>query len=538
MSKPFELGICMAGAVSAGAYTAGVMDFLIEALQTWEDKKGEPGVPSHEVIIKALGGASAGGMTGIITAAAINNPIVPVTEADSYDLFKNRPENKFYNAWVDLLHDDMFSLLLNTEDIEGPKVYSLFNSMFIDYVGKKSLQVDESEFIQRKFVDENLKIFTTLTNLEGFKYNTDFVGEMTDNDYHLTHHADYATFILNKKQNQYNNDGWIPLNFFDNVNTDIALDAAMATGAFPVGLRSRRITRAKKYVNDLSWNKPLLEKFPIQEDPYEALIIDGGTLNNEPFERVKSLINGDDADKNKDESTFEGTTLMIDPFPSYATGFDLETDDMTSIVGKTLSAMLGHLRSKPEVLQSIFVENNVDQYQIAPVRYSNNQKIEGSKAIACGFMGGFGGFIHKEFRVHDFFLGRANCEHFLREYFTVEMDTKNPIFKKGYQGVAKDEFVSLKGKRQIIPIFEPKKDQMYMPTFKSGTIWPKRREADIAQFNGGLKTRMGKIIMNLSDYNFGTRIFLGIGNRFILRRKLANAVMDTIRTSMQKHDLI
>jgi hypothetical protein len=40
-NEPFELGICMAGAVSAGAYTAGVMDFLIEALDTWEQKRGE-----------------------------------------------------------------------------------------------------------------------------------------------------------------------------------------------------------------------------------------------------------------------------------------------------------------------------------------------------------------------------------------------------------------------------------------------------------------------------------------------------------------
>src|SRR5271163_2793770 len=31
----FKIGINMAGAVSAGAYTAGVLDFLIEALDAW-----------------------------------------------------------------------------------------------------------------------------------------------------------------------------------------------------------------------------------------------------------------------------------------------------------------------------------------------------------------------------------------------------------------------------------------------------------------------------------------------------------------------
>ena len=31
----FEIGLVMAGAVSAGAYTAGVVDFLIRALDQW-----------------------------------------------------------------------------------------------------------------------------------------------------------------------------------------------------------------------------------------------------------------------------------------------------------------------------------------------------------------------------------------------------------------------------------------------------------------------------------------------------------------------
>lgn len=534
MAKPFELGICMAGAVSAGAYTAGVMDFLIESLQTWEDHRGEQDVPTHEVIIKAIGGASAGGMTGIIASSALNNPITPVKNLDTGNLFKEQPDNKFYHAWVDLLTSDMFPLLLGTDDIANSKVYSLFNSLFIDKVGEKSIQVDANNFIQRPYVEKNIKLFTTLTNLEGFKYNTDFQGAGNNNSYHLSHHADYATFILNKHSDEYNNDGWIPLDFFKDVNADMALDAAMATGAFPVGLKSRKITRASKYVNDLEWNHPLLKLFPVPGDTYDALIIDGGTLNNEPFERVSSLISGIDPDEQK----FSGTTLMIDPFPSYASDFDIKTDDITSIIGKTLSTMLGHLRSKPEVLNRIFVKNDVSQYQIAPVRYQNNKKIEGSKAIACGFMGGFGGFIHKEFRIHDFFLGRANCEHFLREYFTVDPNTSNSIFKEGYKGVDLTKYVSSKGRRQIIPLFSDKQNTMYMPTFESGTIWPKRKESDIDRYKKALRSRAGAIIMNMADYNWRQRLLIGAGNRLILKRLMAKKVMATIKGTMKSHDLL
>jgi predicted acylesterase/phospholipase RssA len=67
----FYVGLCLAGAVSAGAYTAGVMDYLIEALEAWEKRRGEEDVPTHRVVIPVIGGSSAGGMTAIIAARAL-----------------------------------------------------------------------------------------------------------------------------------------------------------------------------------------------------------------------------------------------------------------------------------------------------------------------------------------------------------------------------------------------------------------------------------------------------------------------------------
>ena len=39
--RAFELGLVMAGAISAGAYTAGVLDFLFEALDAYNEEKRE-----------------------------------------------------------------------------------------------------------------------------------------------------------------------------------------------------------------------------------------------------------------------------------------------------------------------------------------------------------------------------------------------------------------------------------------------------------------------------------------------------------------
>lgn len=69
-AETFEIGLVLAGAISAGAYSAGVMDFLIEALDAWEEAKvNAPGsVPTHSIRIKVIAGASAGAMNGAIAS--------------------------------------------------------------------------------------------------------------------------------------------------------------------------------------------------------------------------------------------------------------------------------------------------------------------------------------------------------------------------------------------------------------------------------------------------------------------------------------
>jgi predicted patatin/cPLA2 family phospholipase len=37
--KTFRIALCMAGTISGDAYTAGVLDFLFEALDEWEKEK-------------------------------------------------------------------------------------------------------------------------------------------------------------------------------------------------------------------------------------------------------------------------------------------------------------------------------------------------------------------------------------------------------------------------------------------------------------------------------------------------------------------
>ena len=79
-----KLGINMAGAVSAGAYTAGVLDFLIQALDEWYAAKaaGE-NVPGHDISIEVIIGASAGGMCAAIAGTQVQEELRPHHGYDS-----------------------------------------------------------------------------------------------------------------------------------------------------------------------------------------------------------------------------------------------------------------------------------------------------------------------------------------------------------------------------------------------------------------------------------------------------------------------
>ncbi len=79
-NRAFEIGFVLAGAISAGCYSAGVMDFIIEALDDYyvERDKPEWDGPKHDVRVPVVAGASAGGMTAGMAALHMFRPIAHV----------------------------------------------------------------------------------------------------------------------------------------------------------------------------------------------------------------------------------------------------------------------------------------------------------------------------------------------------------------------------------------------------------------------------------------------------------------------------
>ncbi len=465
--KTFRIGLSMAGAVSAGAYTAGVMDYLLEALENWQKAKdlNLPGVPKHDVLIEVLSGASAGGMTAVITTAAVQKDFPHVNQRNY--LSGANKENPLFDSWVNLTEDeksDMMNQMLSNDDVieseainPEKEVRSIFNSLFIEKIARRTLdRIVKDPKTKRRYIADNLELFTTITNLRGFNYELQFITALGPREDRMTMHKDLVHFQLNPL-GKYNNDGKIPVHFStpEGLNRKLLIDAAISTGAFPVGLSPRVLVREAKYIND----NPLLKITHSKNnlvDPskdYNTVCVDGGVINNEPYDLTETLLMNrrkTEIEKEKDSATataykpatnvsdFDTTILMIDPFPNYDESptdyFDLQAIKFATT--QLLGAMRQQLMVKSDLLEKAYDDFDYSRFMIAPIRTSGG--VTQKESIACGALGGFGGFFNRDFRVHDFMLGRRNCQRFIQCYFSVPESAKNPVIQHGYGDLDKD----------------------------------------------------------------------------------------------------
>jgi len=291
----------------------------------------------------------------------------------------------------------------------------------------------------------------------GIKYEINSKSPTAKKQY-LSEHRDLAHFQWG---DTYENDGRMEVSFTQSKNLDTLLDSAKATGAFPGGLSARLVTREAKYI----WDNPFFLKNKFNRsnimlgqgivedgDLYTTLNGDGGTANNEPIEfsrdlmlniRIKDYkdisewnnneLSNDTQKAIKRKALTDSSVILIDPFPSFDYDLEKPTQDskhLLSYIPKFIFSLASQLIFDAK---DAFDAYDKDSYGLHIISPSKEGVPKPQYAIACGSLGGFGGFFNKEFRVHDFFLGRHNCQSFLRKYFVVDMH--EPVGSDGYDCV-------------------------------------------------------------------------------------------------------
>lgn len=439
----FNLGLTLAGAVSAGAYSAGVLEFLREALEAWEAaKKGEGKdsggntVPTHRVQIQAISGTSAGAMCAAMFIGGLDKTLQPITSATPAEA--DTPGNPLYYAWVDQV--DIQPMLDDDDLVKETAVKSLLNCRILDQIAGEVLKPWRSDYTLPPWISNGAEVFLCTTSLRGIPYAVAaYPGD--PNPYGMSLHAGVLKYRLCNTSATPNADAIT-------LAPDLAPDtseknwgnlrsAALASGAFPFALKARQTETPRVVVESRRWEiasangrhtaSNVVSKLPANTDPFSAYCVDGGAINNEPVEHVRLALTlkAPGVAPNKDMPRLErelakcnAATLLIDPFPDHVefSADDATKDDVFSVAKALLPAVLNQLRFKSDELILAASSAVGSRYLISPSRPWRGKN---EPTLACGPLGGFLGFLKKDFRHHDYLLGRLNCQQFLKRHFYV-----------------------------------------------------------------------------------------------------------------------
>jgi hypothetical protein len=214
-------------------------------------------------------------------------------------------------------------------------------------------------------------------------------------------------------------------------------EAAKATGAVPVALASRVLTRDVADYQIPGW-EPLssasTELPPAFPSGLGATIqtvnVDGGVTDNTPFALADNYLAGELNQVSNPSLPGEANAavLTIAPFPMGDSNFSgpyvpADHQGIWTILMSFFNVTLSQSRFLGESLAELMGGASFSRFAIAP---SDPDSVEAGKpALQCGSLGAFGGFLCRDFRKHDFLLGRRNCQQFLRKSFAVVVT--NPI---------------------------------------------------------------------------------------------------------------
>jgi hypothetical protein len=449
--KTFKIAINMAGAISAGAYTAGVLDFLTEALDAWyKAKTDNEWVPVHNVSIDVFSGASAGGMCAAISAILLQDEFDHIS-----DTSKTKTNNRFYESWVNMID---IRELLKTKDLKSPgPVISLLDSTIIDTIADYALVRGKPMPAPRAYVSPDLTLFLSLTNLRGVIYSLTGVapGSLEETTLFYGDRIRFQTLREDSKMPLAGAAYAVDLST-PKGDWTVLRAAAKATGAFPVFLAPRALSRRQSDYTPPLWESrasaakddppSVSPSFPVDlPDPFVTLNVDGGVTNNDPFNYAHDYLASldppaPDKQLEKDPCRADRAVLSIAPFPTtdgFAVNYDTRVNSsVVRALPRLFSALVSQSRFFGESLSHLMRGTTFSHFVVAPSDDELVKRREKASqvdkmmpgALQCATLGAFGGFFERGFRAHDYALGRRNCQKFLLDHFILPSD--NVIMKE------------------------------------------------------------------------------------------------------------
>ena len=444
----FRLGLSLAGGISTGAYLAGAVDFIVEALDAFQAAKenGDPDAPPHDVVIETVCGASSGALTAAILASALRYEFEPANPGTDP---KSAAGNPLFDCWVNMTGA---AELLGSGDRNDESLKSVLDSTAIDRVTRKAIDFGVGlSHRNRTWVSDPLHICFTVTNLSGVPFslaNPAAAGHLV-----MTMHADVLRFGVSGIGG-----GRIPIQADERLlgfpgnpweskwnswGSGFA-NAAVASAAFPGLLAARIVQRPVTDYDSL----PVLLPGEIGQFPQVIGVVpawpqsivtsgnnvkfvaaDGGIMDNSPLDVARAVLNDRDISMNnpRDGLISDRAILMIDPMLEGDSGpaRDPAKSSLLSNLLALFRALIDQARFRPGEIALAQREDVYSRFLIAPTR--DGKSISG-RNLAGSSLGGFGGYLAREFREHDYFVGRCNAQEYLSTKLV--LPAGNPLFTR------------------------------------------------------------------------------------------------------------
>jgi len=436
----FELALVLGGTVSAGAYTAGALDFLIEALDCWEAARtsGDPLVPRHRVVLRVINGASGGGVNAAIAARALNFDFPHIAQGMSVE--QDRSGNPFYDTWI---RDLTLARFLETSDVES-ELISILNGRAIDEGARRIIEFAGPPK-QRPWVAAPLRLIVTLTNLAGVPYRLDLAGGSET----FVNHADHMRFAVSypgQPAAEFRPDELI-LDFGQGVPGAIGWDRfsefAKGTAAFPAGFPPRELTRPveqyrwrilpktgldretttdgrRYFALRPDWAAMLTSGAASEDGQYFFLVVDGGATDNEPIELARTALCGIIEQNPRDADTANRAVLLIDPFAGKAELGRQTAGTFVDNLGSLVSTFIQQTRYDSRDVLLAADEKVFSRFMLSPRQQSDTNR----PAITSAGLAAFIGFACPAFMRYDYMLGRRDCREFLLKDFALAETNK------------------------------------------------------------------------------------------------------------------
>lgn len=550
----FELGLVLGGTVSAGAYTAGALDFLLQALEAWNASS-----PRHKVVIRTAAGSSGGAVCAAILGVLSNRTVphvgdgtnaLPAEGADS--------GNPLWDLWINRF--DIRNLLA-TEDIDSGIDYdagtggrphvaqhvpSLLNCLPIDRAGTALARFAAAAGgPSLPYFATPFRIAVTIANVRGIPYKVSgvpTVGEFSGAAF--IQHDDFAWFAFpngadsraalptGKREDEF----WIePARSGSGfVGYQTLVDFATASGSMPVGLVARALSRPSEHyhyrpvvrpVKDwpdgdtgapvpgyrVDWPEPDWTALPDAADNVYAFTgVDGGTFNNDPVSLVHRGLAGLVGHNPRGKSDTRRALLMIDPLANKSDEIGKTGRSLLSVVGHLVTTIVGGARYLTADMELFADEDVFSRFQMVPFRRDPDQPgtIDrvGEEALAGTSFYAAAGWCARAFRVHDYLLGRSNMQEYLRKELVLAGD--NPLFGEWDLGMRQDFAMDEAGDRIRIDEHTPG-NSYFLPIIPDRTglqpaqpDWPKGA-LDPGSIEQPIRSRLDAVIRRLLADNGG-----------------------------------